>query len=484
MFLSSVGELDKDNKKKLLNTISEMDPAHNEFYRGCGDMDNGRLFADVFKDMCRYNVSAKEWYTYDGKRWIKDLEGKTAEGLAMVLTKALIIYSAEVGDKYYTQAVSKLQARSKRMNMLRDAESFYKVRTEDFDQDPYLFNCQNGVIDLRTRELLDHDPAHMLSKISNVYYDRSCKCDLFEQVLDQLMCGDQSLVKYLQQVFGYSLTGENTQEECYMFYGATTRNGKSTLLDTMEYLFGDYAMNIQPETLAKQDRNSRNASGDIARLKDVRLVHMSEPPKRMNIDVALLKQLLGRDQVTARRMYEEEFQFIPVFKLMINTNFLPLVTDDTLFASGRIKVIPFMRHFKPEEQDKHLKSKLKTRESISGIFNWILEGLGVYCENNEVLDVPDAVTNATEEYREKSDKIKCYISECLAPAPGYTVTGGRVYDNYSKWCEQNGYKVENKRNFFDELRAKGMLHDRGTINGVSERNIIKEYTFKYIAEMQ
>ncbi|MDO4484254.1 MAG: phage/plasmid primase, P4 family [Clostridia bacterium] len=261
-----------------------------------------------------------------------------------------------------------------------------------------------------------------------------------------------------------------------MFYGATTRNGKSTLLDTMEYLFGDYASHIQPETLAQQkDRNSRSASGDIARLDGVRLLHMSEPPKRMKFDVALLKTLLGRDKITARHLYEREFEFVPVFKLVVNTNYLPVVTDDTLFSSERVKVITFNRHFTPEEQDRELKGRLKSSENISGIFNWLLDGLKVYQQAGKRILAPESVKQATAAYREQSDKIKQFMRDCLIPTQGACVSGKEVYEAFSFWCKDNGYGTENKTNFFDELRSKGILSDSGTVSGRTQRNVVKDY---------
>jgi putative DNA primase/helicase len=128
----------------------------------------------------------------------------------------------------------------------------------------------------------------------------------------------------------------------------------------------------------KQNKDSRQASGDIARLNGCRFLNASEPPKRMIFDVALLKTLLGRDTITARHLHEREFEFVPIFKLVINTNFLPLITDDYMFSSGRINVITFDRHFEPHEQDRILKTRLREPENISGLFNWCLVGLRLF----------------------------------------------------------------------------------------------------------
>ena len=228
-----------------------------------------------------------------------------------------------------------------------------------------------------------------------------------------------------------------------------------------------------PETLAQmQNKDSRQASGDIARLDGCRFLNASEPPKRMIFDVGLLKNLLGRDSITARHLHEREFEFIPRFKLFINTNFLPLITDDTLFTSGRINVITFNRHFEPHEQDKNLKNKLIKAENLSGILNWCIEGLKLYYKDGA--KPPQAVTTATDEYRTNSDKIGNFISECMERT-GKNAKALDVYTRYKEWCLDNGFGVENKGNFFDELRGKGILAQSGTVKGVTVRNVVIGY---------
>lgn len=460
----------------ILAKLRELNPASNGLYSKQDDISLARLFADTFKSCARYNATSRSWYVYDGVRWTQDVDSMIVESYAKILARALLVYSADVSIEGYPQFVAKLGDRRRRVTMITDARDFNAVSQQDFDTNPLLFNCQNCVIDLSTLERIPHAPELLLSKVSNVVYDENASSPDFEKFLREVMLNDEEIIEYLQRIFGYALTGENTREECYMLYGATTRNGKSTLLDTVSYVFGDYAMNIQPETLAQQkDRNSRSASGDIARLDGARLLHMSEPPKRMKFDVALLKTLLGRDVITARHLYEREFQFVPVFKLFINTNYLPLVTDDSLFSSGRVKVIPFTKHFTPEEQDTHLKAKLKTPENVSGIFNWCLNGLRKYQEEREIIELPDTVRLATEDYREKSDKLKSFIKECFIPSSSGSMTAKQAYNVFSVWCRENGYGVENKSNFIDELRNKGLLHASGTVNGVTSHNVIVGY---------
>lgn len=455
------------DKLQMLNAVSNYETNDKGF---------GALYAEIFKDKHRYNPSRKDFMLYDGKRWIDDIEGLNARSDAKVLSDALLVYGSSTGNSDYLKAVSNLCNIRNRNNMLQDSRDVYYFSNEDLDTNDYLLNVQNGTIDLSedTPKFLQHTPDMLLSKICNVNYNPAASCKEWEEFLGQIMQGNQEKIKYLQKIAGLSLTGNTQEETCFILYGSTTRNGKSTFCETLIYLLGDYALTMKPESLAiKQNTDSRQASGDIARLAGCRFCNASEPPKRMLIDTALLKSLLGRDSITARHLHQREFSFIPKFKLVINTNYLPAITDDTVFTSGRINVISFDRHFEPEEQDKHLKDKLRQDSELSGIFNWCIDGLRMY--RKEGLYPPAAVQQATETYRTDSDKIGNFIKECLTET-GKNSSIKSVYEVYSTWCSDNGYGTESKGNFISELKGKGLYATSGTVDGKTVKNIVKGYT--------
>lgn len=446
------------------------------------DKGSGALFADIFKDKHRYNPDVKDYMFFDGKHWVKDTEGMNAKTSAKLLVDALFKYMTQIGlnDKTYYNYVCNLNRLKDRSAMLKDAQDKYCFTNNDLDKDNYLLNCQNGVLILKNDkvEFMNHDADLLLSKICNAEYNSAAKCEYWNKFLNEIMQGDTEKIKYLQKIAGLSLTGETKEETMFILYGSTTRNGKSTFVETLSHLLGDYSATMRPETLAvKQINDSRQANGDIARLKGVRFVNASEPPKRMIFDVALIKTLLGRDSITARHIHEREFEFTPVFKLVINTNYLPQVLDDTVFSSGRINVISFDKHFEPHEQDKNLKNKLRSKEEISGILNWCIEGLQLY--RKEGLMPPKEVEDATEAYRQQSDKIGNFIKEMLIKSNN-NVKAKDVYEVYTQWCDDNGYGCENKGNFFAELRNKQLFNSTGTVDGKTVKNIVKGYDFAFV----
>lgn len=462
----------KAPKKTLESTLKEI---HAENYE-TSDKGNARLFADIFKDKHRYCSTRKDFMLFDGKRWIDDLEGLSARKSAKELSDALIRYAVTVDtDGKYLKAVTPLCNLRNRNNMLQDSRDLSYFTNEQLDVNDYILNVQNGTLDLSGDKpiFMEHSPDMLLSKICNVNYEPSAKCEVWEKFINEIMQNDKSKIEYLQKIAGLSLTGNTSDETAFILYGSTTRNGKSTFCETLIYLLGDYALTMRPETLAtKQNTDSRQANGDVARLCGCRFVNASEPPKRMLFDTALLKSLLGRDSITARFLHQREFEFIPKFKLVINTNYLPVITDDTIFSSGRLNVVSFDRHFEPHEQDKHLKDKLRRKEELSGILNWCLEGLRLYRKDG--LKAPEAVQKATNAYRADSDKIGNFINECLKKTDTNS-KAKEIYDCYVKWCSDNGYGIENKGNFFAEMKNKGLFATSGTVTGKTVKNVIKGY---------
>lgn len=461
----------------ILETLKKLKP---QVRYGYNDRGNGELFAAVFGKTARYNVTAKEWYVFEDGYWQTDTGAMQVNGLAKKLYDALLVYASSLTDESkssYIAHVNKLGRLNVREIMIKDARDRCFIKSEDFDRDPWLFNCKNGTYDLKNGYFRAHSPNDLMSKMSNVFYDENAESPDFEKFLNDIMNGDGEKKRYLVSALGYALTGDASRECMFILYGATTRNGKGTLMETVSYMLGGesgYAMSAQPETLARrQNKDSRQASGDIARLKGARFLNVSEPQKNMVFDAALIKTLTGRDTITARHLHEREFQFVPQFKLFINTNHLPHINDDTVFQSDRINVITFDRHFGDSERDTGLKDKLRTPENISGIFNICLKGLRDYLEHGLVR--PRSVSIATEAYRQQSDRQGVFIFECLEADGLSSVKAKDVYEVYVRWCNENNFHAENKTNFIAGLRGRNLITEHATVEGKTAFNVIRGY---------
>lgn len=437
------------------------------------DIGLARIFSAVFGSVARYNVTSRSYFIFDGKRWKKDDGDMIVERLAKMLAESLYSACLQTDDHHFLKFVAKLGDRHKRITMIQDARSFNPVSEADFDTQTNLFNCLNGVLNLDNYTLMPHAPELLLSKLAGVKYDPSASSLEWETFMSQIMVSNIEKVEYIQRWHGYSLLGCSPEEQAVIYYGPDTRNGKSTMLSTMAAMMGDYARNADPETLAKKNKDTSHASSDVARLKGCRFVSMAEPPKNMILNSKLLKELTGNDTITARNLFENDFEFVPVFKLFIHTNYLPVINDDAVFRSGRLNVVTFERHFSEAEQDKSLKTRLRSAANLSGLLNWCLAGLRMY--RAEGLTPPESVREATAAYRESCDKVAMFLRECMSVDPETNTSGKSAYEAYSSWCRANGYGVEGKKNFLASLRVKGMLADTGTINGLTAFNVILGY---------
>ena len=269
------------------------------------------------------------------------------------------------------------------------------------------------------------------------------------------MQGDEDRSRYIQKALGYTLSGDASLECLFILYGATSRNGKGTLMDTYLTIQGDYGRTANPDMLATKFNDSSSSSGpseDVARLAGARFVNISEPERKITLNSALTKRLTGNDTITARYLRENSIEFRPSFKIFINTNHLPNITDMTLFQSGRIKIIPFNRHFEEEEQDKGLKKLFRQEANLSAIFNWILDGYVLY--TLEGLEMPASVVAATSEYNRESDRFGQFVDECLVEGETLETRTSAVYRVYQQWCSDNGYRAESVRGVNQALGAR------------------------------
>ena len=440
---------------KVKLTLEEMQPHTNPRYQR-GEIGIGYLFADYYKPIARFNADRGIWYVYDGAVWQPDENALAVAELAKYLADLLYAFALQI--KYedtrsrYIKRMQKLQLRKNRRTMIEDAKSVYPVKMELFDSSKYLFNCQNGTLDMNTLEFHPHDPRDFITKISPVTYDPNAVCPRWDRFVDEVMMGKTAVGRYLQKAIGYSLTGDTSLECLFIMYGPTTRNGKTTTIDTILKLMGEYGRSAKPDMLASNFRGASNngPSEDVARLAGARFVGISEMEQKLNINASLTKQLTGNNKITARFLHENSFEFNLQAKIFIDTNHLPNVNDQTLFESGRIKIIPFNRHFEDNEQDKSLKDTLTSEEALSGILNWAIEGYRLY--KSEGLDEPDDVKAATAQYRVDSDRFTQFIEAWLEEGVDedgdrYQVPCKAAYRTYTRWCNSMNYYPENYKNF-------------------------------------
>jgi putative DNA primase/helicase len=310
---------------------------------------------------------------------------------------------------------------------------------------------KNGTIDVTTGEFREHRQEDMITKIANVEYDPRADCPLWKKFIREIMDYKADVISFVQTAAGWALTGD-TSEQTMFILGGSGANGKSTFLNTIMYLLGDYAIATPTETFMR--KNGDQNTNDLARLRGTRFVTTTEAEQGRRLSEPLIKKITGNDQMTARFLYGEFFNFMPTFKIFMATNHKPVIRGTDYGIWRRIKLIPFTTRIAEEKQDKHLEEKL--RWEAAGILNWLLEGTRRWKE--EGLKVPAAILSATDEYRGEMDVIGNFLKERCVQTPGASIRIRELFKAYQEWCEENNEHAVSER--FLGLRLKEMGFER------------------------
>lgn len=420
------------------------------------DTGNAQRFHDKYKGQVRYSYNRKRWYYWTGKRWQLDDVGNIkvlADDILNDMRKDAYNCDDEDVQKVLIKWANRTANSNGKEAMIKEAQHLGDIPVLPDQMDSYsdYINCQNGIVNLRNGELIPHSPEFMMTKITNCEYDvTGRKPERWLQFLEEITGGDVELQRYLQKCIGYSLTGLTVEHCCFFLYGMGN-NGKSTFIDTIANMLGDYASNAQPDTIMMR-KGDGGANSDIARLKSARLVTCAEPTEGVRLNEGLVKQLTGGDKVTCRYLYGDEFEYEPEFKIWVATNHKPVVrgTDNGIWR--RLRLIPFEYVVPADKVDKNLKYKLGAE--MPQILRWAVEGCIAY--KQEGLGLPQCVRQATNDYKAEMDIIATFMDENVEITNNQddTMSAMQLYDIYKAWAKSNNeYEMKSKK-FFMEIGQK------------------------------
>lgn len=418
------------------------------------DVGNAERLIARYGDDMRWVHKWDSWMVFDGVRWVRD-ETRAVERYAKFTMRRLLEEAAGVDDadlrgKMIAHAMKSESNRSI-IGMLSRAKAEPSVAVSHgiFDQHPFLLNVANGCIDLRTGRLGPHDRAHFLTKCAPVAFDPEALCPMWERFLLDVFDGRFDIIDYVQRAVGYSLTGD-TSEQCLQLMHGSGSNGKSTFLEVLQAVFGDYGLQADFSTFldGKTDTGPRN---DVARLAGARMVRSSEVGEGKRFNEALVKALTGSETIAARFLFSESFEFTPTFKLWFAANHKPVIrgTDHAIWR--RVRLIPFNVQFDGDRKDKHLKSKLLAE--LPGVLAWAVAGAILWQQKG--LDAPTDVLAATEDYRRESDVIGSFLEDSCETGPGLEVSATDLYQAYKRWAKESGEFELSQTAFGRRLEERG-----------------------------
>lgn len=423
--------------------------------QGRTDQSNSRRFRKRHGDKAKYCHPWSKWLLWNGKQWCMD-EGDGALRLAMEVADSVWNDAKTNLTREIVQFAARTSNRSALRSMLELAAADLSVAIDDIDSDPWLLNCPNATVDLRGGTAKPHQSGDYITRMCPTNYVPDARCPNWEQFLYSIFTGDIHLMHFVQRLFGYCLTGVNSEQVLVVMYG-TGSNGKSTLLKAIQGVLGPGYCCAAPPSLL-MEKSAETHPTEVAGLFGQRLVMAQESSQGARLAESTVKQLTGGDTVTARRMREDFWSFNPTHKLVLATNYKPRIkgTDHAIWR--RLVLIPFLQRFwnpakgesGPVElrQDKNLAGKLC--DESEGILAWMIQGCQDWQRNG--LMIPDRVLMATESYRSEEDTVGRFISECCQTGPDYKVKFSELYDSLEAWCNESGDNLPSRKGLAQWLK--------------------------------
>ncbi|MCP4306413.1 MAG: hypothetical protein GY788_16415 [bacterium] len=414
------------------------------------DLGNARLLVARHGHELRYSHDLRSWLAWDGQRWRKDSTGeiqRRAKETALAIQRGAL--DIEDHDRRKKRVEWGLKTESayllRTMVDLATTEPGIPITVEALDAGPALMTVNNGTLDLDTCELRAHDPKDLITKLAEVEYDPDPVSPIWEQTLLRIFDGVTAMVEYFQRVCGYCLRGDNQEQVMFVLWGSGA-NGKSTVIETLRCVLGEYAQQAPADALLKK-RGQGGPSPELARMRGARLVVTNETEGGRALSEVTVKQLTGGDTVTARQLYKEYVEFRPDATFFLVTNHLPKVSDTDEGIWRRLQVVPFAVTIPKAEQDGTLHAKLL--EERAGIFAWMVEGLREW--HRQGLNPPPQVTQASGDYRDSMDVVGAFLDECCVEDPDAKVGSTQLYEAFKKWAEDSGNESLAQKDFSERL---------------------------------
>lgn len=438
------------------------------------DLGNAERLVERHGAELRYCAALDAWYVWDGRRWAKDETGevvrRATESVVALYAEAETLPDRTAREELVKHAVkSEADARIAAAIHLAQADARIALRFDAFDADPMALNVMNGTLDLRNGELHPHRRDDLITRLSPVAYDPEARLRLWEDFLITASGGDGDLLRYLERAAGYSLTGLTREEVLFLIWGPTG-SGKSTYMEAVKAVLGEYGATADFETfLLHREGGPRN---DIARLAGRRLVASIEMDEGRRLAEGLVKQLTGGDTIAARFLFRESFEFVPAFKLWLVANSKPRVSNEDGAMWRRIRLIPFEYTVPEGERDPELKAMLRD-PAIGGpaVLAWAVRGCLAW--QREGLRAPERVSRATDAYRQEMDVLADFLAERCELDPAATVPARALYGAYTAWAQEAGERRPlTAREFGLRMSARGVEAEKGPV-GVRVRRGVR-----------
>lgn len=403
------------------------------------DVGNAEALADFIQGRAVYCPQLRRWFTF-GRRWQRD-GSKQIHTMASNLSRhALREASAVQEDNARAEAVKRALCLGNRKtieNAIALAQTIPKVivHVGQLDTDPWLIGVENGTLNLQTGQLVQTSVEAFVTRGLGTAFDPRATCPTWEGFIERVTRGHDGLAEFIQRSVGYSLTGLTVEHVFWVLHGAG-HNGKSTFIETLQNLSGEYGTRASEKLLAMSQHGADTPLNEVAGLYGCRFLFGSETQEGVRLNEKFIKDLTGGDTVRGRLLYQEGFQFRPTCSLWMYGNHKPDICGTDYGIWRRVQMVPFTATITAEEIDKNLPAKLCAE--LPGILNWAIAGLRKW--ETAGLAAPFCVTSATADYQSDQDTLGDFIKDKISYVAGATMTKSEMYSYYQRWASDNGHR--------------------------------------------
>lgn len=323
--------------------------------------------------------------------------------------------------------------------------------------DDYI-NFQNGIFDLKRKEMIPHDPKiFMINQVNASYNENAPKNEFVDKFLDDITSCNEVRKKSILQIIGYCMTTSVRLQKAFIFLGGGD-NGKSVLVEIITELIGD------DNTSHVSLHDMQGGKFYSSELTDKLLNVVSELPRNNLKSVEVFKSLVTGDKMAVERKYKDRYTIKPYAKNIFTANELPRIDDTTEGFYRRLNILPFEAKFSNEAKDKFHKENLFTQEardylasiSIKAYLELLEAGSRSFAneeESNSVLDTYRKENNSVLSFLD-SDSIRNRLSL------GQNIDRPELYTEYKNWCSECNYRAKGRNNFYKELRETGLVEEK------------------------
>ncbi len=432
--------------------------------RSLHDVGNGARIVRRYGQVLRFCSDAGQWMVWDGKRFSPDRTGEAfrlATEAAEALLKEAAKYQLTSGEGRKVERWIELSHSDRAIKSALATASNQKtadgmcirLTRSDLNRNPMSLNLGNGTYDLENKRLKPHDPSDCISYLAPVRWNPKATSPRWHQFLAETFCDDRDLIRQVQRLVGYSLTGLSSEQVLIVLNGSGA-NGKGVFTNVISEILGDYSRALSVRSLTTTASNDIRA--DLASLPGSRFITASEGNVNDRFDEALVKLLTGEDQIRARFLYQNDFTFRMTGKVWLQTNHLPQIAGSDRAIWRRILVVPFDGTVREIDGDgagaiRDPKLKEKLLREASGILNWMLEGCALW--QRDGIGTCSSTENASSEYRDREDTVTTFVrTRCRANERGATLSG-ELYQAYADWCAKEGHPPRSQKAFGLALRS-------------------------------